>query len=149
MPAASLPTSPQARIDGRWLLIFSALAAALAVLAMVVSSGLPLLDTELRTQLMRLQATPLWPALDLVNLVGYPAAWDTATVATAAYLAVRWGSALPLAMPMWLFIGETAAVLAKLAVDRARPPGVVIQDLVTAANVAASRRGRHTSTTGV
>lgn len=149
MPAAPLPTSPQARIDARWLLIGVLLAAAFAGLALVVSAGLPALDSALRPEFMRLQATPLWPALDLVNQVGYPAAWDAAVVAVAALIAARSRSALSLLLPMWMFIGEAAAVLVKLAVDRDRPPGVIIEDLVTDASFPSGHVTRVAVTVGV
>lgn len=142
MPAGS-------RNEPRWLLIAVVLLGALAALGAVVSDRLPPLDSILLSEFRRLQETALWPLLQGVNLVGYPAVWDTLVFTGAAFLAFRWRNPGPLLVPAWLFVGELAAVLVKLGVDRLRPPGVVIEDLVTVASFPSGHVTRTAVTVGV
>lgn len=137
------------RIDIRWLLVAVVLLGAVAGLATFVSDRLPPFNSPVLAEFRRLQETPLWPLLRGVNLVGYPAVWDTVVIAGAAALAVRLRQPWPLLLPAWLVIGESAAVLVKLGVDRLRPPGVVIQDLVTTASFPSGHVTRIAVTAGV
>jgi undecaprenyl-diphosphatase len=140
---------PVSRIEVRWLLVAVVLLGAVAGLAAFVSDRLPPFDSSVLAEFRRLQETPLWPLLQGVNLAGYPIVWDTLVFAGTAYLAFRWRQPWPLLLPAWLLIGESAAVLVKLGVDRLRPPGVVIQDLVTAASFPSGHVTRIAVTVGV
>lgn len=138
-----------APIEPRWLLIAAVLLACAAALAAAVSDGPPPGDSALLAEFLRLQGTIAWPLLQGVNLAGYPAVWDTIVLVGTAALALRLRQPWPLLLPAWLLIGESATTLVKIGVDRLRPPGVVIEDLLTVASHPSGHVTRVAVTAGV
>ena len=120
--------------DLRAAVLALAFLAGLLALAVVVAADIPAFDLPVLRQFERLRDTALWPVLNGLNLVGYPAVWDTAVVAIALVLAVQLRRRNPILLPVGLFLAEALTVGAKLVLDRSRPSGVIIQDLVTPAS---------------
>jgi undecaprenyl-diphosphatase len=134
------------REDLPWLAFAALLFLAAAALGVVVADRLPPLDVEVLAAFRGLRESALWPLFAAVNLIGYPAIWDVVVV-VAAVLATR-RSWIWLAVPAALFAAEIVTVAFKLAVDRLRPPGVVIADLVTDASYPSGHVARVAATVG-
>ena len=120
-------------IDLRAAAVSAGLLAAFVILGVLVSVALLSVDVPLLNAFGGLRETPLWPLLDLLNLLGYPAPWDSTVVVASLVAAVLLQRRLPLALTFGLALAEALAVVAKLVVGRIRPDGIVIQDLVTPA----------------
>ena len=132
-----------------WLLLALVLLVAIAGLAALVPQATAPVDVPLLAEAGRLRDTLLWPLLDATNLVGHPLPWDAAVATVAVILAVQLRRAMPLLLPAWLLVGESAAVLVKLFENRLRPPGVTIEDLVTVASFPSGHVTRVAVTVGV
>ena len=109
-------------------------AAVFVLLGIGVSLGDLFFDVPVLEAFSDVPATAIWPILHGLNVVGYPAVWDTAVIVVEIAAALILRSRAPLLGPAGLLAAEAITVGAKLIVGRARPNGVVVQDLVTPAS---------------
>jgi undecaprenyl-diphosphatase len=131
--------------DLRWLGFAALLFIAAASLGAIVLERLPPLDVAVLATFRGLRESALWPLFAAANLVGSPAIWVTTVVAVAAVVATR-RSTIWLAVPAAMIAAEIVTVAFKLVVDRPRPPGVVIVDLVTDASYPSGHVARAAAT---
>ena len=108
--------------------------AAFVLLGVGVSLGDLFFDLPLLDAFRNVPATAIGPVLHALNEVGYPAIWDTAVIVIALAAALVLRRRAPLLVPAGLIAAEAITVGAKLIVGRARPNGVIVQDLVTQAS---------------
>jgi len=102
------------------------------VLALAVGHGPLPIDGSIRDALHVGQPIP--PMFEGLNAVGAATIWDPAVAVLIAGLVLarrRWAAA---ALAIGLAAGETLAIVVKLLVDRQRPPGPSVEDLVTQAS---------------
>jgi len=125
------PISPEGPARGA-VLVAVLCALALTVLASTVGSGPLPIDISVRDALRVGGPVPL--PLDLLNTIGGALVWDAgvAILFAALWLAHRRTEAA------WIgggvLAGEALSVAIKLVVDRQRPPGIAVIDLVTQAS---------------
>jgi membrane-associated phospholipid phosphatase len=122
-----------ARARGRVMAIITALCAiGVVLLAVVVGQGPLPVDLIVRDALHAGQPVP--PLLDALNIVGGALVWDpgVAVLAAVLFLAHRRADAAWLAGAV--VVGEMLDTGIKLLVDRPRPPGIAVSDLVTQAS---------------
>lgn len=77
---------------------------------------------------------PLPPVLEGLDIVGGGIVWNAGVVALALGLLLAGRRREALFLAAGVLIGEVVATATKLIVDRPRPPGVAVQDLVTQAS---------------
>jgi membrane-associated phospholipid phosphatase len=133
--------------DLRWLAFAALLLIAAATLGAIVADRLPPPDVEVLAAFRGVRESALWPLLAAVNFVGYPAIWVPAVIVIAAVVATRRGT-IWLVVPAAMIAAELVALGFKLALDRPRPPGVVITDLVTDASYPSGHVARIAATSG-
>lgn len=104
----------------------------LVLLALTVGHGPLPVDLSVREALH--VGGPVPPVLDILNIVGGGLVWDAgvAVLVGALFLAHHRLDAAWLAGGV--LVGETLATVVKLIVDRPRPPGIAVTDLVTQAS---------------
>jgi undecaprenyl-diphosphatase len=113
-------------------LVAAVCAFGLVVLAVAVGHGPLPIDVTIRDALN--VGAPVPPVLSVLNIVGAALVWDAglAVVVAAMFFAGRRIEAAWLAGGV--LAGETLATIIKLIVDRPRPPGIAVIDLVTQAS---------------
>jgi undecaprenyl-diphosphatase len=104
----------------------------LVVLAVLVDHAPLPIDERIRDILH--VGGPVPPVLDALNTIGVPAIWDVGVVVlvVALWLVRRRFEAAGIAIG--LLVGEALAISIKLIVDRPRPPGVGVADILTQAS---------------
>lgn len=123
--------------DRRWSPAAAAasvlLAVAFVVLGVMVVGGGPLpVDTAIREALG--VGRPVPAILQVLNDVGGAISWDIGVAIVAAILLLKGRRRESVWLAGCVFLGETLATGAKLIVDRQRPPGIFVEDLVTQAS---------------
>ena len=108
--------------------------AAFVGLAVVIAAGPLALDLSVADALAPLRSGPIGVLVAAFNLVGQALIWDPLVFALAVLLWWR-GSRVEAILLVGGVIGaEVGASVAKLLVNRARPPGVAVVDLITQAS---------------
>jgi undecaprenyl-diphosphatase len=134
----------QARIAAAAALLF---AIAFVLLAAIVGHGPLPVDMSLRDTVG--VGGPVPPVLQALNDVGGAISWD---IGVAVVVAVLWVAGRR-RESAWLaggvLAGEVLSSGAKLLVDRQRPPGIAVQDLVTQASFPSGHATRTVITAGL
>ena len=113
---------------------FVAALCAIGLILLAVAVGHGPLPVDLRVRDALHVGDPVPPILDILNVVGGALVWDAgvALLVGVLFLAHRRIEAVWLAGAV--LIGETLDTAIKLLVDRPRPPGIAVADLVTQAS---------------
>jgi membrane-associated phospholipid phosphatase len=130
---SSRPASDDVAASQRGAAIVAVLCAiALVVLASMVGSGPLPIDVAIRDALHVGGPVPL--PLDVLNVIGGALVWDplVAVIVVALWLGSRRAEAIWIGAGV--LVAETLATATKLIVDRPRPPGIAVIDLVTQAS---------------
>ena len=125
-----------------------AFAIAFGLLGVSVVGGGPLpIDVSIRSALG--VGGPIQPVLQLLNDVGGAVSWDIGVAILAAILFVAGRRLESVWFAGGVLLGEAIATGAKLLVDRQRPPGIAVQDLVTQASFPSGHVTRLVVTAGL
>jgi membrane-associated phospholipid phosphatase len=130
---SSRPASDDVAASQRGAAIVAVLCAiALVVLASMVGSGPLPIDVAIRNALHVGDPVPL--PLDVLNVIGGALVWDplVAVLMVALWLGSRRADAIWIGAGV--LVAETLATATKLIVDRPRPPGIAVIDLVSQAS---------------
>jgi membrane-associated phospholipid phosphatase len=115
-----------------WLLVSALFALGLVVLAAAVRAGPLPIDETLRADLHVGTSVPF--ALEVWNEIGVPGIWDTGIAILAGLLVLRHRRIEAAWLGGGVLLGEVLSTAIKLIVDRQRPPGIAVIDLVTQAS---------------
>lgn len=149
------PSSPPSRaLRGRPaaapLVALAALAGlAFAVLAIVVAGGPLAVDLSVADALRPFSDGVTGILVRLLNLLGQAPAWDSLLVILAAALWMRGHRVEAVVLVAGVLAAEAGATVAKVVVNRQRPPGVAVQDLLTQASYPSGHVTRAVVTTGL
>jgi membrane-associated phospholipid phosphatase len=130
---SSRPASDDVAASHRRALIVAVLCAiALVVLASMVGGGPLPIDVAIRNALHVGDPVPL--PLDVLNVIGGALVWDplVAVLMVALWLGSRRADAIWIGAGV--LVAETLATATKVIVDRPRPPGIAVIDLVSQAS---------------
>ena len=134
----------QARIAAAAALLF---AVAFVLLAAIVGRGPLPVDTSMRDTVGVAGALP--PVLQALNDVGGAISWDVGVAAVAGVLWLAGRRRESAWLAGGVLAGELLSSGAKLLVDRQRPPGITVQDLVTQASFPSGHATRTVVTAGL
>ncbi len=130
-----------------WTVLAIVFGVALAGLALIVRGGPLAIDTSIRTALDVGGPIPL--PLDVLNSAGYPVVWDVAVALLAVVIGLGGGRREAFVLVAAVVAGELLSIGMKLLVDRERPPGLAVVDLVTQASFPSGHATRATITLAV
>jgi undecaprenyl-diphosphatase len=141
------------RPDRRWrnALLATALVAAAAFVALgiAVAPGPLPIDRTAASALLPLHAGPIGALIDALDVLGSALLWDALVAGIAVLLWVRGRRAAAVVLLVGLLGAEAMATVAKLAVDRGRPAGVEVTDLITQASYPSGHVVRTVVTAGL
>jgi membrane-associated phospholipid phosphatase len=130
---SSRPASDDVAASQRGAPIVAVLCAiALVVLASMVGSGPLPIDVAIRNALHVGDPVPL--PLDVLNVIGGALVWDPLVVVLVVALWLGSRRAEAIWIGAGVLVAETLATATKLIVDRPRPPGIAVIDLVSQAS---------------
>ena len=115
-----------------WILVAGIAALGLAALAIAVRGGPLPLDLAIRSTLG--VGAPVPPLLVAMNAIGGAIVWDVGVAVIAIGLWVVHARAAAASLALGVLGSEALATAIKLVVDRPRPAGVAVEDLVTQAS---------------
>ena len=118
-------------------------------LAFAVAGGPLPVDLSVAAALRPLDGGAASAVIAAFNLLGQAPVWDSLLVVAAVVLWMRGQRAEAVVLVVGVLAAEAGASMAKLIVDRARPPGIVVQDLLTQASYPSGHMTRAVVTTGL
>jgi undecaprenyl-diphosphatase len=125
------------------------LGAALAALALAVGSGPTDFDLQAARLLQPLNAGVTGAIVAAVTVIGTPLVWDSAIALAGVVLWVRGHRFAAVVLVAGVLAADAGATAVKLVVDRSRPPGVVVVDLITQASFPSGHMTRAVVTGGL
>jgi membrane-associated phospholipid phosphatase len=148
VPAALDPDTDAARRpDAALALVAAVFCVALAGLALTVGAGPLPIDLSIRDALHVGDPIPI--LLQGLNLAGGALVWDAGVAVLIVALVAIHRRIDAFWVAAGLFAGEALATALKLIVDRPRPPGIAVVDLVTQASFPSGHVTRTAVTLGV